>query len=115
MASDEEVLDRAIRVIEGEGHWCKGTFYRDEDGKALKDGHSITRVSACMEGALAVASQDQEQIARVRRAVLKAIHANFGERHPDHGYIPGFNDAQDTTQEDAILAFKLGKDFLIEK
>ena len=92
-----------IEVIEGEGHWCKGTLYKDEAGNSIKDGHSIQRMSACLEGALGLATQDEDQAHRVRSGVLHNIRKSTGVAYTG---MPSYNDDDATQQEDVILILK---------
>lgn len=124
MKSDSEVLGDAITIIEAEKGWCKGDFFRDENGNGLSEINATKATTYCLEGALQVATghtldvilgndttQSEGQFDRVRQRLLKLLRE--GEGGLDRGVIwasiPGFNDAEQTTKEDAILLLKYGK------
>lgn len=108
MKPDIEVLDEALALVEGDGRWCKGAYCRQE---GLFE-------SFCLEGALAYAngylferesSGSSVELAmqwyRLKYLVLQASGAD----ELLNGSLCGWNDREDTSQEDAILALKVAR------
>jgi hypothetical protein len=91
--SDREVLEGALKLIEDEEHWCKGTFsYPDRDGKPM---------AWCLEGAVRhVVGLTPEGISQVLR--LEGLMAS----RVDAAALHSFNDDDRTTHEDVVLLLK---------
>lgn len=114
--TDVEVLENTIKAIEGEGSWCKGSFFRDAIGEATDAYHAE---QYCLEGAISVATLKYvyanthpvfeeccEQEDRVQKVLRKIIQERGLGR--DGCGIPGYNDDEHTTKEDALLLVKYG-------
>lgn len=106
MKPDIEVLDEALALVEGDGRWCKGAYCRQE---GLFE-------SFCLEGALAYANgylfentaalpELAMQWYRLKHLVLQASGADESLI----GSLCAWNDREDTSQEDAILALKVAR------
>lgn len=113
--TDVEVLENTIKAIEGEGSWCKGAFFKDAGGEQTDAYHAE---QYCLEGAISVATlkyvyanthpvfeeccEQEDRVQKVLRKIIK------DRGLPGCGGIPGFNDNEATTKEDALLLVKYG-------
>jgi hypothetical protein len=106
-ASDYEVLETAIKLIESPDRWCQHVYHRDEHGKPCIQ---EVAVSHCMVGALWAAHCHGAQFDRISGAVL------CGEFTATNAYYPSlscFNDNH--THEEVMLAMKRGLEYLASK
>jgi hypothetical protein len=116
MKSDREVLEGVVELISQDGAWTKGELCRNSAGYATSLG-SEDVVSWCLEGAIRHVAgyvirfrpenrfQRQslfDQVYRLDKLVLKCSPTCDVPRIA----LYEFNDALDTSQEDAILAVK---------
>jgi hypothetical protein len=107
--TDVEVLQDAIKFIEGEGRWCQGAFCRDKDGYKASSSHAY---SYCLEGAIREAAgwwtheipAVENQVAGLEKFLAIVAGSNV--------CLSLYNDRETTTQEDAILLLKRGIEHL---
>jgi hypothetical protein len=102
--NDQEALEQVGEIL-SDG-WCKGALHRDVTGN-ITTGFAADREASCLLGGIELVAQDQEQLDRLQKRVIKGIRRL---REPG-GFdfpisIPAFNDSDETTKEDALLAVK---------
>jgi hypothetical protein len=112
--TDAEVLEATLEIIQEEGTWCKGSWFRDENNKEIRNPFYATQY--CLEGAIQVATMRYHsddniemltQEGRIKNRLCKILSDpdQFGQVY---GSIPGFNDDKKTSREDALLLVKYG-------
>lgn len=89
--------------------WVKGMLHADARGITTTI-WAANRESSCMLGALSLVSQDMEQEVRLCTRVEQGIKKLVGSKCG----IPGFNDDEDTTHEDVLLAMKYAEELTDE-
>lgn len=148
MKTDAQVLDDALKLVESDEKWTKGTFCRNAEGTAVGFYHTsdedevlgrwrpviddvvpgtdYTPVSFCLEGAIRHAAGMNtlemgdkvavvRQVARLEFLVAKVGLRMLQERKPNLPFRPSaavlhlFNDVQETSYDDAILALKTAR------
>lgn len=128
MKTDLETIDGAIELISRDGGWCQGSFCRDAQGHgglSMLSELGLPPVSFCIEGAIievasggwftnevgsGTHSEDEYAAYQYGFALASRVGQMMGL---DHGDKPrSFNDAETTSQEDAILFLKHAREIL---